>query len=196
MNAHIRSIRQRGTTLVIALIVLVALTLAGVAMMRSVDTAGAVAGNIAFKQSTIIGSDQGLQTAYGWLLGSLAGATLNSDSNTPGTGNGYFASVPAVDPSDWNSWNRWPNAVFLNGGVADASGNIVSYVIERMCQAAGPPGTQCGSTPSTGAVAGYGVDLSQANFFTQQPAVHYRITVRSTGPRNSVSIVQTMLRGQ
>jgi Tfp pilus assembly protein PilX len=39
--------RQRGVMLIIALIVLVAMTMAGIAMMRSVDTATIVAGNIA-----------------------------------------------------------------------------------------------------------------------------------------------------
>ena len=51
--------RQQGVVLFIALIVLVAMSLAGVAMVRSVDTSLGIAGNLAFKQSTIQGSDLG-----------------------------------------------------------------------------------------------------------------------------------------
>ncbi len=41
--------RQGGAILFIALIVLVAMTLAGIAMWRSVDTALGIAGNMAFR---------------------------------------------------------------------------------------------------------------------------------------------------
>jgi Tfp pilus assembly protein PilX len=43
--------RQRGAILFIALIVLVAMSLAGIALMRSVDTNVLIAGNLAFRQS-------------------------------------------------------------------------------------------------------------------------------------------------
>jgi Tfp pilus assembly protein PilX len=39
---------QRGVVLLVALIILVALTLAGVALIRSVDTANIIAGNLSF----------------------------------------------------------------------------------------------------------------------------------------------------
>src|SRR5262245_32949952 len=81
--------RQRGTMLIIALIVLVAMTLVGISTMRSVDTASLVAGNIAFKQSTIGGADQGLQAGYTWLTANAIGNTLNVDN----TGAGYLSSV-------------------------------------------------------------------------------------------------------
>ena len=43
--------RQRGVVLFIALIAMVVLSLAGVALIRSVDTTGSVAGNIAFREA-------------------------------------------------------------------------------------------------------------------------------------------------
>jgi Tfp pilus assembly protein PilX len=197
MSSHpLRRPEQRGTVLIIALIVLVALTLAGIAMMRSVDTAAVVAGNIAFKQATINGSDQGLQTAYTWLTNNAN--SLNSDN----TAAGYYSSVGAVDPN-WNDPTQWAGAFQMNGGVADASGNIVTYFIHRLCPISncaaggtcnGQPNT-CAASPSTIAATGQGVDQSQANFFTQPAATHYRITVRTQGPRNAISIVQTMLHG-
>jgi len=80
----------------------------------------------------------------------------------------------------------------------------VSYVIHRMCPVANcaPNATcagvtnVCGQTLSSTAVSGEGVDQSAPNFFTTPPATHYRVTVRSTGPRASIAYVQTMLRAQ
>jgi Tfp pilus assembly protein PilX len=40
---------QQGVVLLMALIMLVALTLAGIALVRSVDTTNLIAGNLAFK---------------------------------------------------------------------------------------------------------------------------------------------------
>jgi hypothetical protein len=186
--------------LIIALIVLVSLTLAGVAMMRSVDTASIVAGNIAFKQSTLVASDQGIQQAYGWLAGVAGTASLYSDGVAGQPSQGYVSTVAASETASW--WNdplQWATAYQVNGGFADASGNIVSYLIHRMCPPAlsgKAPNSSCASTLDSTMVSGEGVDQSAANFFTRPPAYHYRVTVRTQGPRNSVSIVQTMVRSQ
>jgi type IV pilus assembly protein PilX len=188
---------QRGTVLIIALIVLVAMTLAGIATMRSVDTASLVAGNIAFKQSTIGGADQGLQSAYAWLTANAVGVTLYSDN----TGIGYLSSVPAVEP-DWTQSSSWANAYTLNSGSKDAAGNVVSYIVHRMCPVpnCGPNNTcagtanSCGSTPDALTFSGEGSDQSKPQTFTKPPAIHYRLTAKAVGPRNSVTVVQTMVR--
>ena len=198
--------RQRGTMLIIALIVLVALTLAGIATMRSVDTAGLAAGNIGFRQSAVYAADQGLQAAYTWLTPKVAdpASPLNNDDNAAANSNGYFASVGLAGDPDWTQAGTWQNAALVNGGAPDAGLNVVSYMIERMCTCAGassgtcPSGQPqvCGVTPTNLAISNEGNDQSQANQFTRPPSVHYRITVRAVGPRNSVAIVQTMVRGQ
>lgn len=61
--------RQRGVVLLIALIVLIAMTLAGLALWRSVDATNVIAGNLAFKESTLMSADRGLQAALVWLDG-------------------------------------------------------------------------------------------------------------------------------
>lgn len=60
--------RQRGVVLLIALIILVAMTLAGIGMMRSVDTGSVIAGNLAFKQATLLASDRGIGDAFNALM--------------------------------------------------------------------------------------------------------------------------------
>jgi hypothetical protein len=71
----------------------------------------------------------------------------------------------------------------------------VSYVIHRMCELAGNPGSvNCvrtslgGTTGGTQGGATYG---GAALPSTSQ--IYYRITVRVTGPRNTVSYVQVMV---
>jgi Tfp pilus assembly protein PilX len=191
--------RQRGVMLIIALIVLVAMTMAGIAMMRSVDTATVVAGNIAYKQSTVAGADQGLQWAYWWLGSNASGTTLHGTN----TGVGYISSVPGQEP-DWMNSANWANAYALNSGAEDAFGNKVYYLIHRMCPVpdCAPNATclgnvnTCGSTPDSTTISGDGIDRSKPNPFTKAPMIHYRITARAVGPRNSVTIVQTMVRIQ
>ncbi len=61
--------RQRGVVLLITLIVLVAMMLAGIGMVRSVDTGNIIAGNVAFRQATLQAGDAGMQTAFNMLVG-------------------------------------------------------------------------------------------------------------------------------
>ena len=55
--------RQRGVVLFIALLVMVALSLAGIALIRSADTATIVAGNLAFKQAAASAVDRSVEQA-------------------------------------------------------------------------------------------------------------------------------------
>ncbi|HZR68584.1 MAG TPA: hypothetical protein VFB01_05935 [Burkholderiales bacterium] len=200
--------RQRGATLLIALIVLVALTLAGLAMMRSVDTATIVAGNIGFRQSTINAADQGVQAAYGYVFPIMSSLAGNGGTDPA---NGYTGFVSLGEAPDWYlspSNAGWTNSVGCsgptrtatacntfapNGSSVDLAGNNITYVIHRLCDSTG---TVCGQTQSGAIASGSGVDQSSPNFFVPPPSQHFRVTVRVTGPRNSVAYVQTLVRGQ
>ena len=59
--------KQRGVVLLLTLLILVAMTLAGIGMMRSVDTATVVAGNLAFKQATTNAADGGTSSGFNTL---------------------------------------------------------------------------------------------------------------------------------
>jgi len=59
--------RQRGVVLFIALIVLVAMTLAGIAMFRQIGAGVIIAGNTAFKENATSVGDLGIEGARGWL---------------------------------------------------------------------------------------------------------------------------------
>ena len=55
---------QRGVIVFIALIVLVAMTLAALSLIRSTDTGNVISGNLAFKQGTANASETVLESAY------------------------------------------------------------------------------------------------------------------------------------
>ncbi|QJR16416.1 pilus assembly PilX family protein [Usitatibacter palustris] len=186
--------RQKGVVLLISLIVLVAMTMAGVALMRSVDTATVVAGNVAFKEAAVQVADRGTQEAVRWLVANSAGATLQATNET----SGYFSNRPVVEP-DWFEESAWTDAISVAGGVPDASGNRVRYLIHRMCT---QPDTaynaenagvsnECAMyfAPTT---SGTGGSMSVgAPQFVGKPQLYYRVTTRVDGPRNTVSVIQT-----
>lgn len=187
--------KARGAVLFIALIVLVAMTLAGIAIMRSVDTATLIAGNLAFKQGTVQSADNGIEVAYQWLLANRAAlATTN-------TGQGYTSAL--ASPT-WNNPATWASSVTV--GTDPNTGITISYLVHRMCNCpdiayngncASGVSNQCAlDNPVTGAppppAQGDSFAIGSAGYL-QDPRVYYRITVRSQGPRNTVSYVQAMV---
>ena len=69
---------QAGVVLMMALIVLVAMTLAGIALVRSVDTSNIIAGNLAFKQAATNSGDTGIEAAAAWLNANSGALTNNA----------------------------------------------------------------------------------------------------------------------
>src|SRR5437867_4185286 len=183
--------RERGTMLIIALIVLVAMTLAGIATMRSVDTTVLTAGNIAVRQSSVNAADQGLQAGYLMLVTNAASPA--ADLTREGAGlsiAGYYSSAPVTEPK-WTDPAVWQNAsrtpALLNAGAPDAAGNVISYFVERLCMVSdcklgdscrGNPPNACGSTVAQASLSREGQDNFRAQdaLFTSVPYVHYRIT--------------------
>ena len=179
--------------MLIALIALVALTLAGIAMVRSVDTSVGIAGNVAFSQMATHSSDQGVQGAFNWLTANAGGITLQNTD----TSNGYYSSVNELD---WFNMSSWAAAVVLNNGTPDAAGNVVRYVIHRMCTqpniAYNGLNNQCALYYPLGA-AGSGNSMSVgATSFQGLPLVYYRVTARVDGPSNTVTVSQTAIQLQ
>ena len=68
-----RRVRQTGVVLVMALIALVAITLAALSLVRSIDTGVMIAGNQAFKESCLGASDVAIESASKWLSAQAAG---------------------------------------------------------------------------------------------------------------------------
>ena len=179
--------KQSGVVLFIALIVLVAMTLAGIAIMRSVDTGNQIAGNVAFKQGTLTSADRGFDVAFDFLKNNVTTAVLNNDY----AAEAYMASVsrdPAVDPPDWANDATWADAKIVG---TDAAGNTISYLIHRMCYDIGSyQGQYCATTKKSGGAAGNSQSVGGTNY-QPVPMVYFRVTVRVQGPRETMSIVQS-----
>jgi len=185
---------QEGLVLFIALIVLVAMTMAGVAMMRSVDTGLVVAGNMAFKQSAIMVADRGTAEAVEWLKTNSAGPTLQNTN----TSRGYYSARPGTEPN-WFEAASWTNSTAVNGGTPDASGNVVRFIIHRMCTLPDTPyngslaGVQneCALFFPKASGTGGGSMAVGAPQFVGTPQLYYRVTTRVEGPRDTVSVIQS-----
>ena len=186
--------RQRGVVLLISLIVLVAMSLAGVALMRSVDTTVAMAGNVAFQQSAIQVADNGTQQAAVWVSANSLGTTLQNDNSSVG----YYSARPGAEP-DWFDINSWASSKVLNSGTPDAAGNVTRYMIHRMCTQpntayngnnAGVQNECAMYFPASTAASGGSMQVG-APQFQGTPWLYYRVTTRVDGPRNTVSIIQS-----
>jgi type IV pilus assembly protein PilX len=169
----------------ITLIVLAALMLAAVALLRSVDTGNLVTGNMALKGAALNAGDKGVEAAMRWIVQNRA--TLNVDN----VAQGYWATAPSADP-DWTTSAAWTNAFCIDSCIADSGGITNYYVIHRMCSTTGVPDpSRCAVVTSTSAGSS---SVAGSTPFTGQ-RVYYRVTVRAVGPRNTVSLVQSMVVG-
>lgn len=201
--------RQGGVVLVITLVVMVALSLAAIILFRKVDMAMLIAGNIAFKQGTTLAGDRGVEAARGW-LNANSGIPLEADQTIPAGAfatlarAAYHSSYPynanpalridfhrrdtdAANDFDWNTAATLPPAA--------NDPYTVQYVIHRLCELPGKPtsvscqrSTIGGATASTKGAPSYG-----GYALATALQIYYQVTVRVSGPRNTVSYIQVIL---
>lgn len=188
---------QQGIVLIITLIVLVAMTLAAIALVRSSDTNNLIAGNLSFQQSAMHSADTGVETAVAWLSANSTGSVLDSDDRT----NGYAAAgmnlAPSTSSSPPQSWeDYWSQSLAARAVTMpkDSAGNTVSYVIDRLCNSVGArtAGAGCISSPSVGPISGNSEEAGEKQL-NAPSAIYYRITTRVAGPKNTVSFVQAIV---
>ncbi len=191
-------IKQRGVVLFIALIALVAMSLAAVALIRSVDTNTIIAGNLAFKQAATASADSGLESAITWVAGSIIANASGLDADL--TANGYYSTSTA----DAKTLAAASNTLAAGTGIGpplypagtDSSGNSIRYVVQRMCSATGPASkaTCLYGAPSSSTFSQAVKDATQAGaLITLGDSVMYRITTSVAGPKNTVSFTQAFV---
>ena len=192
---------QKGLVLFVALIALVAMSLAAAALVRSVDSSVLVAGNLAFKQSATLSAETSIEVAT--LALDNSAFILSSDSQV----NGYLATVTQdtlaanfidlTQEAVWNTSSRQLTQTNASGAGLDANGrdiggNSIRYIVQRMCR--NNAGTDClfgkataegnskGGDSANDGLAMLGKDASTSPIF--------RITSRVDGPKNTVSYIQ------
>lgn len=191
------SVKQRGVVLFIALIALVAMTLATVALIRSVDTSTVIAGNLAFKQASTASADVALNNASDWINTISTGNPTILETDSPS--NGYYATSTGRNLIADATWATGASVLATGTGITsgtDTSGNTIRYIIQRMCRSSGTATTNnCvfgAATANSGSQAVK--DATEAGGPVSASASPiYRVTVRVTGPRNTVSYIQGLL---
>ena len=192
--------KQGGVVLFIALIALVVMSLAAAALIRSVDTNTLITGNLSFKQSALVSSDRGLETAIGWVNTQAVAnlATLNADN----VANAYFSTFDALDldnravlrtAATWTANSALATGTGITAGRENDTGNEIRYIVQRMCRepnvAPSTADCQFGAAGEENNSIGGEHDLKLD--IKAPPSPVYRVTVRVTGPKNTVSYTQT-----
>lgn len=206
--------RQRGISLLFALLALMALSLAAIGLVRSVDTSSLVVGNIGFKLDATASGDRGAEMAITWLQANAAGAGL--DANVAASGY-YATSTDALDATgrrpggagravvDWlgdncASANGAFSACLAPSAAAAVGNNSVSWIVTRLCAAAGSK-DDVGNSCATSLASGTADDANSGELNYGAPkglgvtAVfpYFRIVVRTVGGRNTVSFTETIV---
>lgn len=206
-NSH--ASRQRGVVLFFALVALVAMSLAAVALIRSVDTSTLIAGNLSFKQSAIIGGDAGIEAAVTWLdnlgVANSNKSVLNDGSHPFNITNlnirpGYYSSLDSsLDLFDEETWDAVHNKNMLVG-TNDDTGNTTRVVIQRMCRIANVAAqdAQClfggvYDPKDENDIKTYTDICDTDGCYVPGQSPQIRITARTQGPRNSISYIQAFV---
>lgn len=186
--------RQQGFVLFVALMVLTAMTLAAVALVKTVDTTTQLARNISFKRDATNRSDLGLEFVMNSFRTGQNFAQGNNTTVTDATQN-FSAVVLPTDADGVPTVMKdlptfitvWTAPAVTYGG-ADMEGMNVVYLIERLCAKPGPSDAQ---TCVLGAAVSAGGTMVSNRPSSVVPAL-FRVTARVGGPRNTVSYVQSI----
>ncbi len=193
--------KQTGVVLVITLIVLVAMMLAAISLIRSVDTTNIIAGNLAFQSAATDAADVGVMQASALLTAVVKAGNLYCDQTLPppaGCPKGYRSRIePHLEPPYPNTtWDSYWNNVSVNAQsvVNPPAGFSIDYVVERLCHSATGADTCSEATPVEDRVCAAGGGPKDAPGQPCPPItpIYYRVTVHSAGPRNTVSYVQSI----
>jgi type IV pilus assembly protein PilX len=211
-RAPIALVRQKGTSLLVAMVALVAMMTAGMALIRSVDSANLAAGNFQMQQSAEQNIDMGINEALLAYLQSPANAALSiNNRNISNPATAYWAirqlqsteGVPLalvnLPAPTWTAsgpaLTGWP------GEQIDANSmQLRRYYVERLCEA-----TIIASSPAGIASANdcqmytmeYPSDsISNTGASDSDVLPYVRMTVRVDGPKGTTSYAQMFMKGE
>ena len=135
---------QHGVVLFVALIAMVVMSLAGVALIRAVDTAGSVAGNLAFREASVPAVSMAIEEAVQALY--LSAPKLIANPEVDDLPHRYYGKlqpgelpngVPAVLGGSYSTMKAAYPAV-LGVTTYPTTNAEVRAVIERICSPASP----------------------------------------------------------
>jgi len=188
---------QRGVVLMVALIVLVGLTLAGLSMVRSVDTGIAVAGNLSFRQAAAQSLDAGVEAA---IMNIPADLGLSNNATPKKYFPAMLADSDADEIPDFDLATGykvdWKNDGFTIVDPGGVKGYTVRYIVERMCFGGSPIKDDLDATGRCNMEQkspGFTSNKKGSTDLGEFRKIHYRITVKVEGPRNTETYAQAVI---
>ena len=152
---------QKGSALIIVLLILVMMILMGFALMRSTETATLISGNVATKQAATQAAEVGLQVAEA----ALKSINENGALDTTDSSQSYCSTALVLVSGIPTATNACP----WSGVTALSNGLSYQYLIERLCNAS---------------------SVCTINTDSEGEHTMFRITIKITGPRNTESYIQ------
>ena len=187
--------RQHGVVLFVALIVLIVMTLAGLALLRQMGVGTSIAGNVAFKESATSVADRGTEFARDWIYTHYSASAADSPTE------GYYSSWTgpswgtSVDPATY-TWDDAHSFPLTNDDAQ--TGNSARIIIQRLCAVANLPANaatqNCSSSPAPNQGQSQGGASYGSSGLAAQAAPYSRVTSRVTGVRGTVSYTQVILQ--
>jgi hypothetical protein len=170
---------QRGTTILVVLVLLTVMLLGAAAMARMTESSTLSAGNAQYRDASLQASELGLNTAFN----ALQAVPALQENQAQG---GWYFPTPQPNPVAALPTVDWGAAPLLVAGAYE-----VRYVVERLCSVAviDDPLREC--LVKAIKVTSSAVDADDR--FEQPNARQYRVTVRVTGPKNTTTFVQALL---
>jgi type IV pilus assembly protein PilX len=209
---------QAGIVLFFALLALAVMSIAAVALIRSVDTNALLSGNMVFRQSASATSNVALEGVAQSIATNISLA--NSVRHFPAQG--YYANCSRFDVQphasicdgtrlttmSWDNTNSRlvpnqtdGNSEIING--VDRQGNQIRYVVERMCNFneaeinagnATMDASRCLMASGQACEPPINIpDPDQPPCANQATSPLYRLTLRISGPKNTLTFMQSFI---
>lgn len=177
----------------VAVIVLMATLLAGVALMRSTDTSNVIAGSLTFRQGLVQEAERAYESAKAQIP--FFPPAADADQWAVGYSAKLLAATTRADIPDVLAKTPFSCAAPCVMLPAGTTANTVHYVVERICADSGPADPKNCIVPAAAIIGGQTID-SGADPATFRNAVlpAYRLTVRVDGPKGTLGYIQTFLR--
>ncbi len=177
---------QQGVALVVALILLVVITLVGLAAVSGTIMQNKMASNQYDRQIAFQSAESTLREASGWLADNPDDPAIRDCT----TDDNPCLTDPFTDP------NKVADAVRTATAVNSLATSSPQYVVEKVAVGGGGAGTGCSSANAKQR----GADINGACLDTVEPASYYRITARSGDPTNvgsrAIVTLQSVVRLQ
>lgn len=208
-----RSMRQRGVSMLFALMTLVALSLAAVALVRNVDTGAMIIGNMGFKQDTVMASDEGMRRAMAFVTAGQVDDQLGVSRPTDGYYINDFADLDVAGTTslatrnlvDWKldgckGYDPKPqsstNCILPNSAKIELPNGVwARYIVMKVCSTVGatvdclgPVSQKSESTSESGELKYTESEYAKS----KGAAVYYRIIVRTEGAREAVTYAEAL----